>query len=144
VDGRHHMPREWRGDRLPALLSHFEGRRDQRLGGGGAEADHDLGPEDPDLGIEPEPACRDLAPIRLFVEATLSCGTPLEVLHRIGDVDRVAVDASGRERIVEHSTGRPDERLAGDILVIARLFADENDLRRPTALAEYGLRRVLP
>jgi len=78
------------------------------------------------------------------VEATLSGGTPLEVLYGIRDIHSVPVDSSGLERLVEHASRRADKWLAGDILFVAGLLADEDDLRRTTPLAEHGLRRVLP
>jgi hypothetical protein len=74
----------------------------------------------------------------------LTGGPPLEVLHRIGDVDGFAFDTRRLERLIEHSAGGAHERLAGDVLLIAGLLADEDHLRRPAAIAEHGLRRVLP
>src|SRR5438874_4254632 len=141
---RHHVRREWRRDQLPALLGHFESRGDERLSGGSTEADNDLRLQDPDLGVEPQPAGGDLAPIRLFVQAPLPRRAPLEVLHRVRDVDRVTVDSRGVEGFVQDAPRRPDERLAGDVLFVARLLADEDDLGGPAALAKYRLRRALP
>jgi hypothetical protein len=100
--------------------------------------------KDADLSVEPEPAGRDLASIRLLVKTTLSGRPPLEMLHRVRHVDRVTVDARLLERVVEYPPRRADKRLPGEILPVARLLADEDDLGRSTALAKYGLRRVLP
>ena len=144
MDGRHHVGCERRRDQLPALLGHLEGRRDERLRRGRSEAHHDLWFEDPDLRVEPEPARRDLAPVRLFVQTSLAGRAPLEVLHRVGQVHGVAVDPRGRERLIEHAPGGADERLAGDVLLVTRLLADEDDLRGPTALAEHRLSGVFP
>ena len=44
---------------------------------------------------------------------------------------------------VEHLAGRADERAAGEILLVARLLADEHDRGVERAFAEHGLRRAL-
>src|SRR5205823_894311 len=80
---------------------------------------HDLRFQEPDLGVEPQAACRDLASIWLLVQATLSGGTPLEVLHGIRDIHGVPVDTGRLERLVEHASRRADKWLAGDILLVA-------------------------
>ena len=54
------------------------------------------------------------------------------------------VDAGLVEDLVEHLAGRPDERLAGNILLVAGLLADEDDLRILRPFAEHGLRGVAP
>src|SRR5919201_19083 len=46
-----------------------------------AEADEHARLQHRDLGVEPRPASRDLAPVRLLVDATLPLRLPLEVLH---------------------------------------------------------------
>jgi len=58
------------------------------------------------------------------------------VLYRVRDVDRVTVDSRGVEGFVQDAPRRADERLAGDVLFVARLLADEDDLGGPAALAE--------
>src|SRR5437667_3237642 len=65
------------------------------------------------------------------------------MLHRVGDVDIVlAIDADLIEHAVEISPGGPDERMAGQILLIAGLLADEHHEGVARAFAENGLRRV--
>jgi hypothetical protein len=52
-------------------------------------------------------------------------------------------DAADRERLVEQLAGRADERLACEILAIARRLADQHQPRRDRALTEHRLRGVL-
>ena len=96
-----------------------------------------------DLGVEPRPAGRDLAGVRLLVDAPLAARLPLEVLDDVGDVDLRAVDPRLRERPIEQRAGRTDERMAAQILGVARLLADEHQRRRRRAFAEDGLRGAL-
>ncbi len=62
----------------------------------------------------------------------------------VGHVHRLAIDTCRLEGLVEHDTCGSDKGLTGDVLFVARLLTDEDHLRRPAALAEHGLRRVLP
>src|SRR5205085_8990908 len=77
-----------------------------------------------------------------LVDAALPARRPLEVLDRVRDVHGVTVDAGLLERVVEHPSGRPDERLALEVLPVARLLADHHDLRAGTAFTEHRLGRV--
>jgi hypothetical protein len=67
------------------------------------------------------------------VEPQLSSVLPLEVLDRIGHIDRLSVDANGAKRIIEQLSGRTDERMPGPIFDVARLFADEHQEGRPNS-----------
>jgi hypothetical protein len=51
---------------------------------------------------------------------------PFEVLDDVGDVDRGAIDAGLGERSIEQLAGRSDKRTPREILLIARLFADQH------------------
>jgi hypothetical protein len=62
------------------------------------------------------------------------------VLDRVGDVGEVAVDSGLLESAVEETAGRADEGVAGDVLLVAGLFADEDDARRGWTFTEDGLR----
>src|SRR5439155_3820037 len=53
------------------------------------------------------------------------------------------VDPGFLQRSVEDAARRADERPPGEILLVARLLADEQDLRVERPLAEHRLRRVL-
>jgi hypothetical protein len=78
------------------------------------------------------------------VDAALAARLVLEVLDGIGDVDEVAVDPGFREDGVEELSCRADEGLAGDVLLVAGLLADEDDARLLRAFAEDGLGGLAP
>jgi hypothetical protein len=54
----------------------------------------------------------------------------------------LTIDADDVEHRVEQSPGGADERMAGEILGVAWLFADEHHKRVARAFAENGLCRV--
>src|SRR5688572_27072733 len=85
-----------------------------------------------------------LALRRRLVQAALAARLPLEVLDRVGDVQVLALDARGLQRPVEQASGRPDERQALAVLLVARLLADQHDPGVGVAGAEHSLRRVGP
>ena len=116
---------------------------EQRLSGGGAEADDQLRLNDGDLGFEPRPAGDDFRSGRVLVQATLAALFEFEMLDGVGHVDFAAVEARGGKRFVEQASGRPDERPPLQIFLIARHLADEDDLGISRSFAEDGLRGVL-
>jgi hypothetical protein len=61
------------------------------------------------------------------------------VLHRVGHVDARAVEAGLGEGAVEELAGRADEGVAGEVLVVAGLLADEDQLGVGGAFTEDGL-----
>jgi len=65
------------------------------------------------------------------------------MLDDVRHVGELAVDPCLLERLVEQAPGGPDERPAGQVLLIARLFPDQDDLRPGRAFAEDRLRGVL-
>ena len=69
---------------------------------------------------------------------------PLEVLDRVRDVGRTAVDPDRLERLVEDAPRRADERLARAVLLVARLLADEHRGRVHRPLPEHRLGADLP
>ena len=75
------------------------------------------------------------------MDTTLAARFELEVLDRIGDIGAGAVDTGLRQRPVEQLAGRADKGAAGQILLIAGLFADEHQRRIDRSLAKDGLRR---
>ena len=119
---------------------------EQRLRGGRAEADHELGSHGCELEPEPVAAGLDLRPARLVVDAPLSAGTaraPLEVLHRIREVGVLRGYPHLLEHLAEQRPGRADEGLPGAVLDVTRLLADEHQ-RALRALAEDDLGAELP
>src|SRR4051794_36140937 len=144
MDGGGHVRRQGRLDPRASLLGHAELLAEQRLRGGGAEADEDLRLHDCQFLVEPRMAGGDLGPRGLLVDAALAAGGPLEVLHGVRDVSGRAVDAGLLERLVEHAAGRADEGLPRLVLLVAGLLADEDDPGAGRALAEDDLRPGLP
>ena len=68
-------------------------------------------------------------------------GLNFEVLHRVGDVGFGARDAGLLQAFVEEAAGGADEGAAGDVLLVAGLFADKEQRRADRAFAEHHLRR---
>src|SRR5205085_3549452 len=130
---------EIRFDQLSALPRDPEVAPEQRLSRSRAQTDQHARLDHVELGLQPGPAGGDLRPVRLLVDAALAARLPLEVLDDVGDVDLAPIDARVVERLVEKLPGRPDERLALQVLLVAGLLADEDDVRLRGALAEDGL-----
>jgi hypothetical protein len=78
------------------------------------------------------------------VQTEFAARYEFEMLDRIGDVDLLPVDAGLLERPVEHLARRADERLAGEIFLVAGLLADQHDRGGGRSFAEHGLGGVLP
>ena len=66
------------------------------------------------------------------------------MFHRVGDVGFFPVDAGFFQRTIKHLACGPDKGEAGEVLLVARLFADQHDLCMWRALAEHGLGGVSP
>src|SRR5215204_4244691 len=86
----------------------------------------------------------DVGDTWLLMDSPLSAQRVAEMLDRIGQVDVVAGDARGRQRLVEDPAGRADERLTLDVLAIPRLLAHEHHAGTSRTLREHDLRGVLP
>ena len=114
---------------------------EQRLGSGGPEDDHDVRLYELKLELQPHPARRDLSAVRAFVQTSFAICAPFEVLHRVRDEHAPAVDARLRESLVENAASRADERMPGEIFLVAGLLTYEDGGRRAWPLAEDGLRR---
>src|SRR6185503_20316055 len=112
--------------------------------GGRAEAADDVRPYRRELALEPLMARVDLALRRGLVQAPLAAQLPLEVLHGVGDVKVLALDASGLERAVEQPAGRPDEGQALLVFLVAGLLADQHDPGVRVARAKYRLGGIGP
>jgi hypothetical protein len=61
------------------------------------------------------------------------------MLYGVGDVDVVAIDAGGVERVIEQLPGRSDEGPPRLVLLIARLFTDDHDVSGGGSFAEHRL-----
>ena len=62
------------------------------------------------------------------------------MLHGVGHIDELAIDARLFERAIEQPAGGTHERPPGSVLLIARLLAEEDGARGVQAFAEDGLR----
>lgn len=78
------------------------------------------------------------------MKTQLSSVLPLEVLDRIGHIDRSTVEPDGVKCFIEESPGRTDKRMSRPILDVAWLFPDEHEGRRPSSpFTEHRLGRPL-
>ena len=96
------------------------------------------------LCFEPGQACFDFSLCRRFVEPAFAARLPLEVLHRIGDVDVLARNARGFECLVEKLARRADERMPFDVFAVSWLFADNEQWRVLATFTKYRLRAAPP
>ena len=114
------------------------------IGRGRAETDEHAWLQHRDFGVEPRPTGGDLAPVRLLMDSPLALRLPLEVLDDVRDVHLGAVDLDFLERPVEQLPSGPDERAPFEVLAVAGLLADEDDVRVRATLAEDCLRAGFP
>src|SRR3954468_9659984 len=131
-------------DERAALHRHLEVLADHRLRRRRAEADDDMRLHGGDLAFEPLVTGIDLALRRRLVKASLAAQLPLEVLHGVGDVEMLAIDAGLAERLVQQPSGGPDEWQALLVLLVTGLLAHHHDARVRVADAEHRLRGVRP
>ncbi len=68
----------------------------------------------------------------------------VEVLHRIGQVQRGAIDSQLGQGTIQQLAGRAGEWLAAQILDVARLLADHHDRGIGRAFTEHPLRGRFP
>jgi hypothetical protein len=132
-DFEHGAPR--RADAEPAPPECLARRRTQ--------GDDHLRIDEVHLLVEPVPAGEHLGAVRPLVDTALAPRCPLEVLHSVRHVDLAAIDSGGFERVIEHASGRSDERRASLVFLIAWLLADEEQLRPGLTLTKDRLCRPL-
>ena len=111
----------------------------QRLGGRCAKRDDEIRFDPGEFAIQPEAAGPHFAGIRPLVQAALAARLEFEMLHRVGDVSAGPVEAGFFQCFVEYLSRRSNEWLAGEVFLVARLFADEHHRRIARAFAEHGL-----
>jgi len=92
--------------------------------------------------LEPDLAALDLVNIRALVQTAFAAHLVLEVLDRIADEGFLARDAGLLQRLVKDPPGGADERLAGEVFLVAQLLPDEHEGSPLRALAWHGLSRV--
>src|SRR3954453_6850376 len=143
MNRRQNFRRERRLEDFPALTRHPECGAKDRLGRGRTKTDEQLRFHDAQLRFHPWATRRDFARVRFLVNAPFAARLPFEMLHRVRHVDVVAIDLGFLERAIEQLAGWPDERLSGEILLVAWLLAQEQQLRPLRTFAEDGLRSEL-
>ncbi len=134
MNRRHHQRSERRVDEFASLFRDLEALAEQRLRGRRAEAHERVRPDERDFGFQPGTARADFAGVRLRVDATLTARLPFEVFDDVGDVDGFAIDAGLFQRSIEQLARGSDEGMAGQILRVARLLADQHQRWRASAL----------
>src|ERR1051325_5867092 len=144
MDRGHDVPGQRRFDQLATVLRHLEVISNQRLCCGRAATHHDFWFQQAEFGIQPWPTRGDFARVGLFVNAPLAFRFPFEVLHRIGDVNLVAIDAGFDKRFVEQLARRADKWFAREVFVVTRLFPYKNNFCVPRPFAKNRLRSGLP
>src|SRR4051812_26686122 len=107
------------------------------------ERDDNVGLHDRALKVLPPAAAVDLVSVGPLMQPPLAAHLMLEVLDRIGNKHLLAGNAGICQRFVEQAPGRPHERMAGAVLLIARLLAHEHHRCALWPLARYRLGRVL-
>ena len=140
MNRRHDERGQGRLDEFAALFGHLETLSKQRLRRCRTEANERVRSNEGDLGLEPGTARADFTRIRFRVYPPLTARLPFEVLYYVGHVNRLAIDAGLLQGAIEQLPCRSDERMAGEILGVARLLADEHEARGSRPFAEDCLR----
>jgi len=92
--------------------------------------------------FQPRTASQNLASERLRMEPTSTGGRrgPLEVLHRIRDVDVSAFPTRLFERFVQNGAGRSDKGTTSVVFLVSGLLPDHHDVGIAPPFAEHRLR----
>jgi hypothetical protein len=73
------------------------------------------------------------------VNASFAARLPFEMLHRIRDVNLLAIDSRFFERAIHNFSRRSDKGFAGHILMIARLFTDQHNAASRGVAEKIGM-----
>ncbi len=130
------------GNTSPRCLVRRNCGPEQILRCGCTQADDELRTNGGDLRFEPWAAGRNFKRVWLLVQPDFAPRFPLEMLHRIGDVDLGAIDAGGLQALIKQLTGRPNKRLSLLIFAITRLFAHQKNSGMGSAFAKNDLGRI--
>ena len=117
---------------------------EQRLRCGSTETHDEFWVDHGDLFFEPRVTGADLSGVRPLVDPALPAHLEAEMIHGVRDVHRRTIDPNPFERVIEDAARGPHEGMPGLVLPVAGLFPDEHEPGVSSALAEHGLRRVLP
>src|ERR1051326_3535302 len=110
-----------------ALARDAKRRAENRLGRRRAHRDYEVGLNGPKLCLQPRAAGSDLARIWFLMDPPFAARLPLEMFHRVGDVNFFPINSSFFQRLIHDFARRPNERFTGNIFVVSRLFADQHD-----------------
>ena len=126
-------------EELAALLQQFVAFSDDRLGGGGPEANDQLGPHQRKFGFQPGSPGDNLDRGWLLMNSPLPALFELEVLHGIREINISPRDFGLFKCAVQQFPGRAHERFSGQVFPVSGLFAYHYDTGRPRSFAEHGL-----
>src|SRR6266436_2877131 len=129
-------------EHLAPNFGYRDGAMEQAARRRGAERYDEFRLYDRAFAIDPPAATFDFVGVRPFVQPPLSPLLEFEMFDRVGHKDVSTRHACFRQRTVEDSTRRPDERSPREILVVSRLLADEHQSRLHRSLAWNDLRCI--
>ena len=109
----------------PTLARDAEGGAEERLRRHRAERHHDTWLQPCQLCRQPHAASFLLCRVGPFVQPDFPAQLILEMLHRVGQVKRTAVDLRFFERPIEQAACRPDKWQSLDVLLLAWLLSDQ-------------------
>src|ERR1700730_10256787 len=109
-----------------------------------AQADNHLRPKCTDFGVKPWATRGNFRCVRFLMDAPLPSRLPLEMFHRIRNINFPAVDSGFDESGIEQFAGRADKRFAFQVFLVTRLLTHEQDLCVLLPFSEHGLCRSFP
>jgi hypothetical protein len=146
--GRMVSSQDLRAQLMQQMLSSggINGKRSTGQGAqrGSSERDNDLWLNRSDFLIQPNIACFDFTDSGLFVQPPLAARFPLEMLHRVRDVNVAASEPGCLQGLIEHPPCGPDERMTAQVFFVAWLFSDQHDSGPVGPFAHHSLGSVLP
>ena len=126
-------------EKLPALIAESNWPAQYGLRRSHAQADHDLGLRDGELGVQPRTTGGDLAGKRFLVFSPFSLRFPFEMLDGVCHIHLRAGDPGLSEGFPQNSAGGADEGPTHLVFLISRLFSDQDDCGLPRAFSKHSL-----
>ena len=121
MDRGQHSLRQGRFNPFSAMLRHPKCPAQQRLGCRGPKTYDHLRMQHRNFRLQPGTARRDITRARSLVDAPLPARLPLEMFHRVGDVDRAAIDTGFLERDDVFGIVKPQAATIGTRIRLVRL-----------------------
>ena len=141
----HRRKRIWRQPRRykpPAVTRYAKVSAEHPLRRGRPERHHNPRRDRSDFAFEPRPAGGNFDRSWLAVDPPFAPRNPFEMLYDVGDPDARAIDPRLDQTAIEQFAGWSDKRMPGQIFGVARLLADQHDLRIGRPFPKHGLRRI--